>query len=417
MFSKKELTKFLVSIFIFSTMALIFADDWPQFRGTNRDGISEETGLLKSWPEGGPTMLWSFEGIGTGWGSTSIANGIVYVVGSIDKIETVTAIDLNGKKIWQTPVGDRWSKSFPDTRTTPTVDGNYLYINTGLGNVACLELKSGKIKWQVQTVEKFKGEYDRWGIAEAPLIVDKMVIATPGGPDASIVALDKTNGNTIWTSKGLSDKGSYCSPILVKRGSKKIIVSMLENHFVGIDAANGNLLWKDVFKEYQEGKEINPVSPVYRDGNIYTTSGYDDGGAMYELSADGLSITRKWVDPTLDVHIGGVVVLDGTIYGSSWEGNRDGSWIALDWNTGKVNYEQKWINKGEIIYADGKLYLYEEKSGTVALANPNPKKFDIVSSFQAPLGEGQHWAHPAISDGRLYIRHGDAIMVYDIKSS
>lgn len=414
---KVMLMKF-ISLSVFLMLAnFAFAADWPQFRGPNRDGISPETGLLKSWPEGGPKMLWSYEGLGDGWGSASIANGTVYLVGSIGKIETLTALDLNGKLLWKTAISERWTKSFPDTRTTPTVEGQNLYINTGLGNVACLDVATGKIKWQVQTVEKFKGEYHSWGIAESPLIIGNMIIATPGGPDASVVALDKTNGKTIWTSKGLSDKGSYCSPILVERGGKKIIVTMLENHFVGIDATNGKVLWKDLFSEYQEdAKAINPVSPVYIDGMIYTTSGYDNGGAMYKLSADGLSIERIWVDTTLDVHLGGVVVLDGTIYGASWEGNRDGSWIALDWNTGKVNYEHKWINKGEIISAEGMLYVYEEKDGTVGLLKANPNKFEVVSFFSAPLGKGQHWAHPAISDGRLYIRHGDALMVYDIKA-
>ncbi|MBN1478848.1 PQQ-binding-like beta-propeller repeat protein, partial [candidate division KSB1 bacterium] len=361
----------LITLLVLNFNILVFAAEWPQFRGPNRDGLSPETGLLRSWPDGGPKQLWVVENIGNGWGSAAIVNNMVYIVGEIDGLETVTALDSDGKVQWKRPISGRWDKSFPEARTTPTIDGELLYVNTGLGNLACLDRTNGTITWQVQTVETFKGEYHRWGIAESPLIVDDKVIATPGGKDASVVALDKKTGAILWTSKGLSDQGSYCSPILIEHGGKKIIATMLEKHFVGIDASDGKMLWTDAFAEYQKGKDINPVSPVHRNGMIYTTSGYDDGGAMYVVSADGLSIERKWVDTTLDVHIGGVVVLDGTIYGASWEGNRDGSWVALDWDTGTVLWEHKWMNKGAIIAADGLLYIYVEKEGKVGLLQPN----------------------------------------------
>ncbi|RQW04080.1 alcohol dehydrogenase, partial [candidate division KSB1 bacterium] len=341
------------TVLLFFSSSLLFAADWPQFRGPNRNGISPETGLLKSWPEGGPAKIWSISGIGTGWGSAAIVDNAIYIAGDIDKVETVTALHLDGKVKWKTTVSEYWGKSYPDARTTPTIDGDRLYVNSGRGNVACLNVKDGKIIWQVQTVKEFGGEYHSWGIAESPLIVGDLVIATPGGKEASVVALDKKSGKTVWTSFGLSDRGSYCSPILVEYGGKKIIATMLEKHFSGIDASDGKVLWKDAFEEYQKGKEINPVSPVHIDGMIYTTSGYDDGGALYVLAKDGTSVTRKWVDTALDVHIGGVVALDGVIYGASWEGNRDGSWVALDWNSGAVLWTHKWINKGAIISADG----------------------------------------------------------------
>ncbi len=410
----------LLSLFFiivcFAAVEHLGAADWPQFRGPNRDGHSPETGLLKSWPQDGPRLLWSYEGLGGGWGSASIAGGIVYIVGDVDKKETLFALDAKGNLLWKTTFGDRWKRSFPNARTTPTIVGDRIYVNSGRGKVVCFD-KSGAIKWQVQTVEKFGGKYHNWGIAESPLVVDNLVIATPGGKNASIVALDKNSGKTVWTTRELSEKSNYCSPILIERGGKKIIATMLEDHFVGIDAADGKVLWKDAFDDYfPHAKDINPVSPIYHEGAIYTTSGYDDGGALYDLSADGLSIKRVWVDSTLDVHHGGVVLVDGVIYGSNWQGNRNGDWVALDWETGKVLYEHKWVNKGPIIAADGMLYLYTEKEGKVGLVRPNPKKFDLVSSFTVPLGNGEHWAHPSISDGRLYIRHGDALMVYDIKA-
>lgn len=408
---------FCLMIFVLCFNSNIYSADWPQFRGLHRDGIASEIGLLKQWPEGGPKLLWSFEDLGAGYGSAAIAAGSVYIVGEENNLETVFAFDLQGKLLWKTAVSKRWNQSFPEARTTPTVENGFLYVSTGLGDIACLNAKTGKVKWNVQAVEKFSGKYHRWGIAECPLVVDDKVIATPGGKDATLVALDKSSGKTVWTTKGLDEQANYCSPILVERAGLKIIVTMLEKHFVGINAADGRLLWKDAFTDYQgTAKDINPVSPVYLDGFIYTTSGYDDGGAMYQLAEDGLSITRVWTDKTLDVHIGGVVLVNGVIYGSSWEGNGDGSWVALDWKTGKVLYEHKWINKGAIIFADGLLYLYAEKQGLVGLVRPNPEQFELISFFPITLGAGPHWAHPSLADGRLYIRHGNALMVYDVKA-
>ncbi len=401
-------------------LLLIFFDanaaNWPQFRGPNRDGLSPETGLLKSWPADGPKLLWSYDQLGGGWGSAAIADQVIYIVGDVDKEETLFALNANGTLKWKTSYGERWRRSFPDARTTPTIDGDRIYVNSGQGKVVCFDRASGAVKWEVQTVKKFAGKYHSWGIAESPLIVENLVIATPGGKEGSVVALDKMTGKTVWTARELAEKGNYCSPILIQRGGKKIIATMLADHFVGIDAANGKVLWKDAFADYfPDAKDINPVSPVYHEGFIYTTSGYDDGGALYELSADGLSIKRVWVDNTLDVHHGGVVLVDGVIYGSNWQGNRDGAWVALDWKTGKVLYEEKWSNKGAVIFADGMLYIYTEKEGKVALVKPNPQKFDVVSSFTIEMGDGEHWAHPSISNGRLYIRHGSVLMVYDIK--
>ena len=402
--------------FIFDNF--VFSADWPQFRGPNRDGISSERGLLKKWPENGPKLIWSFEELGAGFSSPSISNGVVYITARVNKKETIFAFDISGNLKWQTTYGSNWKGSYPEVRTSATIDGNNLFVHSGSGEVVCLHAATGKIKWKVQTIEQFNGEYDRWGIAESPLIVDNLVVATPGGQDASIVALDKNTGKKIWTSKGLSEKSSYCSPILVEFDGKKIIATMLENSFVGVDAISGRVLWRDGFNGYQDDpKAINPVSPIYHDGFIYTSSGYDDGGAMYKLLDDGAKISREWVDETLDIHHGGAVFVDGYIYGTNWKDNRNGNWVCLEWKTGKIMYEKEWITKGSIIYADGMLYCYEEKNGNMALVSANPNEFKIINSFEVPLGSKQHWAHPAISDGRLYIRHGHALMVYDINTN
>ena len=407
--------KTILPFFLLLIVSLNYAADWPQFRGPERTGVSTETGLLTSWPENGPALLWSTEILGGGWSSAAVVENKIYITGEHENQETLFAFDLDGNLQYRTSYGPTWQRSFPKARTTPTVDGDRIYVNSGQGNLVCFERSNGEILWQVQTVEKFDGDYHRWGIAESPLIIGDKVIATPGGENASVVALNKMTGETVWVTEELSEKGNYCSPIHVNRGGTPLIITMLVEHVVGIHADNGDVLWQDAYSEYQkEPKDINPVTPVYHDGYFYTTSGYDCGGAMYKLSADGTSIERVWVDETLDNHHGHVVKIGDYIYGSNWINNREGNWVCLDWKTGEVKYETNWRTKGSIITADGYLYCYEEKDGHVALAKPDPSGFHVISEFQVPLGSGEHWAHPSISDGRLYIRHGEALMVYKI---
>jgi len=390
---------------------------WAQWRGPNRDGKSKETGLLKSWPDTGPELLWSVGDLGGGWSTVSIANGLVYITGMKGKEGVLSAIDLEGNLKWQKPYGPEWARSHPGVRSTPTVDGDSVYIMTGVGTVVCLDASTGSIKWKEDVKEKFNGKTPRWGYAESLLIDGDKLICTPGGEKGSIVALDKRTGRTIWISKNLTEASAFCSPILIRRGSRKLVVTMLAESVVGVDAETGGVLWKDKFKEYQDGiRPNNPITPVYYDGAVYTTSGYDNGGALLALSHDGAKVTRKWVDTTLDTHHGGVVLVDGYIYGSNWKSNRNGDWVCLEWDTGKVMYETKWLgSKGSITYADGMLYCYEEDKGTVALVKASPKGFDIVSSFKVTKGTDEHWAHPVICDGRLYIRHGGTLMAYNVK--
>jgi len=408
----------IVALFltILLTGGFCFADDWPQFRGPNRDGKSAETGLLQKWPEAGPKQLWAVEGLGIGFSSVAVADGLIYTTGMLGSEGFLFAYDLNDKFQWKVSYGPEWSRSHKGTRTIPTVDDDRVYVFSGTGVLACFDAKSGEKKWAVDTLEKFQGSNLRWGIAESVLIVGSNAICTPGGPDASIVALDKMTGQTAWTSKGLSENSAYCTPALIEISDVQLIVTMLQKSVVGLDAKTAKVLWKDNVK-IGIGRANHPVTPLYHDGHVYFTAGYDKGGVKYKLSADGTEVIKMWDDDTLDVHHGGVVLVDGYIYGANWKGNARGDWVCLDWDTGEVMYEAKWNgNKGAIIYADGMLYCYDENTGDVALVKASPKSFEIVSCFRITRGSGKHWAHPAISDGRLYIRHGDVLMAYDIKN-
>ncbi len=396
------------------------AADWPQFRGPHRDGKSTETGLLKKWPQAGPRLIWSVEGLGAGYSSAAIADGLVYTTGKHGADGYIFCFDLNGKPQWKVAYGPEWTKSYPATRTTPTVNDGKLYVFSGLGTVYCLDAKTGAKIWSRDVFGEFEGQSPRWGMSECLLVDGSKVIASPGGKKASVVALDKNNGHVLWACKELNQGSAYCNPVAVEYKGNRMIVTMLPDSVVAIEPETGKLLWQDPFDDYHTDRSrvVNANAPLYLDGQIYTTSGYDNGGAMVQLSADPTRIARKWVDRTLDVHHGGVVLVDGYIYGANFQSMTRGNRACLDWNTGKVMYDSPWQgNKGSTIYADGMLYCYAESTGDVGLARATPDGFNVVSSFKITAGEGKYWAHPSISDGRLYIRHGDVMMVYDISAN
>ena len=381
--------------------------DWPQWRGVNRDGRSPETGLLKTWPSGGPQQLWSARGLGQGFSSVAVANGVIYTTGLVGRSDVLSAIGLDGKLKWRKSYGPGWASSHPGARSTPTVDGELVYVMSGLGTLACFEAQTGEKRWSVNTIGNRRA-IPRWGIAESVLVVGSKVICTPGEAGGSIVALDRADGSRIWQSRDLSEKSGYCSPILLKRGRQQLIVTMLANSIVCVDLANGRRVWRH---PHSTRYDVHAVTPVAGDDYVYATSGYGTGGVLLALSRNAREVTSKWRDRTLDTHHGGVVLVDGKIYGTR---SRTGL-VRLDAKTGQVDCEARRVSKGSIIYADGLLYVYTER-GTVGLVEPTPDEFKLVGRLAIREGGGPHWAHPAISDGRLYVRHGDVLMAYDIRA-
>ena len=397
----------VVAVFVVLAVSVAGAVDWPQFRGPTRDGLSPETGLMKKWPAGGPKELWSLDGLGVGFASVAVVDGMVYTTGLIGKEGILFAFDVEGKPKWKVVYGPEWTGAHPGVHTTPTIDGDRLYLMSGMGRIACHNAKTGEHIWHRDTLQEFSGKNIRWGIAESVLIDGEKVICTPGGRGASVVALNKMTGQTIWTSKGLGEPSGYCSPIAVDAGSKRIVLTLLQQSLVGIDISNGKVLWTHPHKVRYD---INAVTPAYINGKIYVTNGYRQGGSMFELSADGTSVEKKWSEKSLDVHHGGVVVVDGLIHGAS----TGGTWYCLEPATGDVKFSAGLVGKGSVIYVDGLIYGYGE-NGKVGLIKINQDGYEMVSSFDVTKGTAEHWAHPAVSNGRLYIRHGDALMCYDIK--
>ena len=336
-------------------------------------------------------------------------------------IRDSVALDPSGKIIWKTPYGRCWEKSYPESRCTPTVDGERVYVSSGYGDLACINGISGEIIWSLKASEEYGGTYGPWGIAESPMIDSDKLYFTTGGPQTTTIALNKNSGELIWKSESVNDPASYLSPTLVKKAGTKILVNITPRFIFGIDVSNGSMLWKINHREALGKSDINDtgqilcVTPVSSGNMIYMSGGYDHGGLMIDIGDDGKKASFVWKNEIMDVHHGGVVVVDGYIYGSNWINNGNGNWCCIDWKTGELMWEEHWNNKGSIIAADGMLYIYEEKNGNVGLLRPDPAGFDLVSSFKINGGSGPYWAHPVIHNGVLYIRHGEAFFAYDIK--
>ncbi len=379
------------------------AGDSPRFRGPDGDGIFPSRNLLESWPEGGPKLLWSVSGLGEGFSSIAVAEGRLFTTGMSAGRGSVFAFDTSGKQVWKTEYGAVHDGSgYPGPRTTPTYNDGLVYIMSSLGKAVAFDAGSGEIRWQ----KDLPIRNITWGIAESPLVVDDNLIFTPGGSAGTMIALDRKTGAEVWAMTALSEASAYCSPRLFDDGRRRQIITMTKGHMIGVDPASGELLWRYA---YPGRYDIHAVSPVFSGGSIYVSDGYKQGGKMLDLAGDGRGVSLGWEEKGLDVHHGGVVLVRGVIYGAA----SNGTWYALDAGSGEVKGTIGRLGKGSIIYADDLLYGYTEK-GEVLLVNPDLQRFGVESRFEITRGSGQHWAHPVIANGVLYVRHGDVLMAFDI---
>lgn len=404
-----QMKKILIAAWLFVGVHVLFSFGQidSQWRGPNRDGVYPNETLLKKWPASGPNLLWTFDGLGEGYSSAAVTSDRVYMTGMTEGKGYLFAFDMTGKLLWKSHYGQEWDDGHPGARTTPTVVGNRIYLMSAEGLCLCFDT-DGKKVWFIDLTADFKARNLKWGMTESLLVDGNRVFCTPGGPDVMMVILDRHTGKTITKIKGNGEMSAYCSPVIVKHGNLRLLLTMTGKSVVGLDADTGAYLWR---APHITRYDINPNTPLYHKGYIYTVSGYGTGGQMFKLSPDGKKVELVWADETLDSQMGSAMLVDGFIYGS---GHKNRGWHCLDWKTGKVRFTAKEVgNKGNIIFSDGMLYLYGE-NGEVALVKPNPTKLDIVSSFTIDKGSGPHWAHPVIKKGRLYLRHGEVLMVYDI---
>lgn len=389
-----------------------------QWRGPKRDGIFEETELLKEWPEGGPELVLEVEGIGKGWSSPVVTADRIFISGMKDSADYLSCIDFEGNIIWQKSYGSSWAKSFPDTRGSATIEDNRVYILSGQGNLICFEYSDGDIIWELDVDKTFGSEWHSWGVSESILIVDDKVICSPGGNETSIVALDKMTGELIWKSESDGGLRAYTSPTIYQYKDQRYILATTGTNLMALDPESGEVAWKYTYFDasvwkWQPGL-IWVNTPVFQDNKIWISKGYDYPSVMLTMDTLGSSVSESYVDHTFDNHHHGQILIDGHLYGSNWISNGKGKWVCMKWETGEITWIHDWESKGSIIYADGLFYLYEEKKGNVALVKPDKNKFDLISSFKVEKGTGPHWAHPYIAHGKLFLRHGDYMAAYSI---
>ena len=381
--------------------------DW---RGPNRDGIYPETNLLEEWPKNGPEMLWSFEELGAGHSSVGIGRDQIFINGMPDTLGVLYSFDLDGNLLWEKVYGEEWHKDYTGSRSTPIVVDDFVYLESGMGVVYCFNAFSGEIVWKVDLLEKFEAKNIQWGMAESLLIDGDRLICTPGGKNYNLVALNRHSGETVWTSNGFGEPAAYCSPVLVVHNDTRLIVTMTASSVIGIDADTGEFYWR---KEQRQGNNIQANTPVYSEGVVYCSSGSSKnncGLLALKLSEDGTKVEQLWRNESYKNLMGGIVLLDGVIYGSEY---RKKEWYSINTSNGEKYLLSNDFGGGVIIYAEGLFYCYSEQ-GQIALVQMDQENFMIKGKFDVPLGTDQHWAHPVIKNGRLYMRHGNSLMVYNI---
>jgi outer membrane protein assembly factor BamB len=389
------------------------AADWPQFRGPDRDNVSKDTGLLKEWPKDGPPLAWQAKGLGGGFSSLSIAGDRVYTLGNKGKVTHVVALERDGgKAVWSSEVG----ASGGNLGCTPTVDGERVYALGQEGDLVCLEVKDGKRVWHRNLLKDFGGSYGGWRYCESPLVDGDKVIVTPGGKDATMVALDKKTGDTAWKCAipTKNTQAGYSSVVVAEVGGVKQYVQLFNGGVVGV-ATDGRLLWK---YEKLGNNTANIPTPIVLKDQVLAVAGYGKGGALLKLKADGKDVSAEEVyfKRELTNKHGGVVVVGDYVYGDS---DDSGMPFCAEVRTGKVVWKRKkdqGTGKGSasVTYADGRLYFHYE-NGVVALVEASPEGYKEVGSFKVPKTDGWAWAHPVVVGGRLYLREGDALYCYDVR--
>lgn len=436
--------------------------DWPQWQGPDRNAISKERGLLKEWPKDGPPLAWKITGLGGGYSAPSIAAGRIFGMSNRGDDEVVWALsEKDGKELWVTRLGPALKQQTPQGKEgpgcTPTVDGELLYVEGLGGDVACLQVKDGKIIWQRSLTRDFGGRAPMWSYRESPLVDGDKVICTPGGQEAMLAALDKSTGKTIWKSqvpggpgggpggdpggpgggppgpgggpggpsrgpRGFGGSGAaYASAIAIDFDGQRQYVQLTGRTLVGVAASDGKFLWR--YDRPANGMGINCSTPVYHDGMVFAASAYGAGGGLVKLSKDGnggVKAEEVYSTRKMQNHHGGMILLDGCLYGANG-GNEGGFLVCLDFKTGNVLWDERddaerRAPKGSVALADGRLYYRTEK-GTMLLIEPSSKQYIERGRFEQPERSKQPaWAHPVTANGKLYLRDQDLLLCYDVKA-
>lgn len=401
--------KSVTSLLVFTMFScLTFGQTPTHWRGPLANGTYPDKGLLKEWPAEGPQMLWHYDLLGKGHSSPVFGNDRIYIPGMVDSTGYIFVLSMKGELLSKWEYGKEFWESWPGARSSATLVGDLLYFESGKGVLYCMSALDGTVKWKKGLFTDFDGGNITWGVTETVVVDGDVIYCTPGGKKNNVVALNRFNGKLIWTSQGKGELSAYCTPLIITLPARKILVTHTANSIIGLDASNGNLLWS---KPQPNEWSVHANTPVYHDGQIFCFSGYGQGGPMLKLSDDGSSVKEEWFSKTLDSKMGGMVLVDGFLYGS---GDMGKEWQCVDWKTGDVKYKSTAAAKGVVIYADGLLIGYSQK-GELFIAPATPEGLTIKGMAKITLGSDQHWAHPVLNEGILYVRHGNSIMAFKVK--
>jgi outer membrane protein assembly factor BamB len=400
------------------TAAVGVGDDWPQWRGPKRDGCSAETGLLKTWPAGGPPLAWKADGLGLGYVAVSVVVGRVFTAGDVGEENFVFAMgEANGRVLWSSRVGKAGAPGwggFAGPRCTPTVDGERLYFLGQYGEVVCLETGTGKEVWRRHLVKDFGGKLPEWGYSESPLVDGDRLVMTPGGPQGTLLALDKRTGAPMWQTRALADEPQYASVIRAEIAGVPQYIQLTMASVVGVAPADGAVLWRAPRK----GATAVIPTPVVQGALVYVTSGYGTGSQAFRVAKDegGFKAVQAYSNKVMVNHHGGAILVGDHIYGYS-----DGKgWTCQKAATGEAVWQEKAkLDKGSLTYADGRFYLREERKSksAVALIEASPEGYREVGRFQPPDQSGSDsWPHPVVANGRLYLRDQATLLCYEVKA-
>jgi outer membrane protein assembly factor BamB len=407
---------------------LACAGDWPQFEGPDRNAISKETSLLKSWPEGGPPLVWTFKEAGLGFGGPAVVNDRVYLMGTRQDDEYVFCLDKGTEK-WAAKIGpiydfqgNNWSRG---PNATPTVGGDYLLALGSQGELVCVNPADGKEHWrvnlprdlaaQVNPVTSPVPDNQGWGFCWSPIIDGDQVIITPGGPKGLAAGLNKKDGKLLWRSEKVTDQATYSSPVLAKIHGVKQVIVLVQDGVVGVSAKDGSLLWQ--YRKENPYPDVVCPTPRIQGDRVYITA-WGGGCDLIQLShTDGKFEAKKvYASKELSNRLGGVVVLDKYLYGS----HEAIGWKCQDFATGEIKWSNRRAGYGSVIAAEGMLYCLDDNKGVVSLVEASPKSYKEVSKFTLPelsskrKPGGRIWTHPVISNGMLYLRDQELVFAYKI---
>lgn len=398
---------------IHAGLSLSSAQDWPGWRGADRSDRSKETGLLQEWPEGGPEKLWTNNAAGLGYAGFAVVADRLYTMGLEENQEFALCLDAtNGKELWRTPVGGIYENGWGDgPRSTPAIEGERGWFLFANGDLACLNTSNGELVWK-KSMAELGGKVPDWGYSESPLVDENRVLCTPGGENGAIAALDKTTGELLWQSAELTQRAHYSSIIPVVVDGQKQYVQLLVNAAVGIDPESGKVLWQNEW----HGRTAVIPTPVDVNGDVYITSGYGAGSRLIDAVASGTAETR-WSDRKVKNHHGGIIFVDGWLYGHSDQAG----FVCQSIEDGTLKWNNRDIKKGCVTWADGRFYFVEEDTGKTMLLEATPDKLKVCGEFvmdpqtERRNPQGRIWVHPVVAGGRLFVRDQELIHCYDVK--